>query len=738
MSVVGKADPLAGYEWLASTPDGVKLVGRDGVVRYMNAAGLAQMEMSDAGQVIGRPWTSLWPEATRSQVEQAISEAVAGRASRFSGLRPTAKGVPRWWDIVVVPMPSAEIDKGMLLVVSRDISQQKQVEESLRLSEQRFRALANNIAQLAWLTDPDGNAFWYNQRWLDYTGTTLADMAEGGWPLVCHPDHLARVTARLAAAVRNGEPWEDVFPLRAADGSYRWFLSRAMPMRDATGKIELWCGTNTDVTETRTFSQRLRQLARLIELSHEAILVWDLDAGIVLWNRGCEELYGYTKSAALGRSSHELLKTDHTMPLPRFLEQIRTRGEWAGELRHVARDGTEVWVDSRQELVRLGGRSLVLETNRDITDRRRDDEIRNLLVGELSHRVKNTLAIVQSIASQTARKAATLPSFLASFEGRLQSLSSAHDVLSDAHWSGASIRSLLASQLAATTHEAQRVELDGPEVFLPAQLALQLTLIVHELTTNAVRFGALSMRGGRVSVTWTVGPGEHLELAWREIGGPAVSPPSARGFGLTVIERSSRLPNLNARLMFEPSGVVCVIAIDLRPAQTGAPGYFSPAGGASSPARRSVPQRRRAAASRRILIVDDDPLRSLRAEELLWEAGFITLGPSTNASDAMRSIAENRVDAVLLEAESPGLMPEQITAELLRRRIPVVLLDRFSAISPGVARVPKPLDAAQLIAALHAITVGDIHIDDPVPDGLAIGEPRTAKRLTDDPAAGEI
>jgi len=134
--------------------------------------------------------------------------------------------------------------------------------QDLHESEARFRALADNIAQLAWMTDETGWIFWYNQRWFDYTGTTLEEMQGWGWQQVHHPEHIDRVVAKFGRCIETGELWEDTFPLRGTDGSYRWFLSRAVPIRDEQGKVLRWCGTNTDITDRKVAeAERERLLA---------------------------------------------------------------------------------------------------------------------------------------------------------------------------------------------------------------------------------------------------------------------------------------------------------------------------------------------------------------------------------------------------------------------------------------------------------------------------------------------
>ncbi len=155
-----------------------------------------------------------------------------------------------------------------------DTTRLQQAAQALRDSEERFRMLADNMDQLAWTCDELGNVTWYNQRWLDYTGLTFEEMRDWGWKAVHHPDHVDRVVASVTHSRNSGEVWDDTFPLRGRDGEYRWFLSRAIPIRDADGNIVRWFGTNTDVTELRALQESLRDADRrkdefLATLAHE-------------------------------------------------------------------------------------------------------------------------------------------------------------------------------------------------------------------------------------------------------------------------------------------------------------------------------------------------------------------------------------------------------------------------------------------------------------------------------------
>jgi PAS domain S-box-containing protein len=165
--------------------------------------------------------------------------------------------------------------------LTSELDSYRQREMALRESEERFRSLADNIAQLAWMADASGWTFWYNQRWYEYTGTTLDEMEGWGWQTVPHPDHIQRVVGKIRHCFETGETWEDTFPLRGRDGSYRWFLSRAVPMRDVQGKILRWFGTNTDVTEQRAAENALARSEAILNSVLQALPI-----GVVIADRG--------------------------------------------------------------------------------------------------------------------------------------------------------------------------------------------------------------------------------------------------------------------------------------------------------------------------------------------------------------------------------------------------------------------------------------------------------------------
>ncbi|MDC8450327.1 MAG: PAS domain S-box protein [Nitrospira sp.] len=272
-----------------------------------------------------------------------------------------------------------------------DLSERQRYEEALKESEGRFRALADNISQLAWMTDEKGWLFWYNQRWFDYTGTTLEEMQGWGWQKVHHPDHLQHVVEKWRQALERGETWEDTFPLRGRDGQYRWFLSRAVPICNTDGRIFRWFGTNTDITDLREAEQAQAHLAAIVTHSEDAIISKDLNGFIMSWNRGAEHLFGYTEQEAIGRSITMLIPPDRINEEPEILARIK-RGESVEHFETVRRrkDGTLLDIALTVSPIKNDdGRTIgASKVARDITTRKRQEEELHRWKDELEVRVQ--------------------------------------------------------------------------------------------------------------------------------------------------------------------------------------------------------------------------------------------------------------------------------------------------------------------------------------------------------------
>src|ERR1700722_4142848 len=199
---------------------------------------------------IGRSVRETVPQVA-DQVEHIVQtilrtgESITG--IEVNGQRADGSNAGRVWVTHWHPLKASDDSILGINVVAEEITERKRTESALVASEARFRELADNMNQFAWTTDPTGQSTWFNKRWHDYTGTSLEDMQGWGWQKMHHPDYVDRVMNGLRQCLETGSPWEDTFPLRARDGSYRWFLSRALPIRKESGDLIRWFGTLTDV-----------------------------------------------------------------------------------------------------------------------------------------------------------------------------------------------------------------------------------------------------------------------------------------------------------------------------------------------------------------------------------------------------------------------------------------------------------------------------------------------------------
>ena len=257
------------YEALVeSSDDAIVAKDTDGVVISWNPAaerlfGWTALEM--VGQSIRR----LLPDDRQHEEDEILARIRNGeRVGQFFTKRLHRDGTLLDISVAVSPVHDAKGNIVGASKIARDIGDYVRAQERLRESEERFRLLAENISQFAWIADANGHIFWFNKRWQEYTGFTDEDTLDHGGDQVVHPDHAARVFANYSRAIEAGEDYEDTIPLRGKDGGYRWFLSRAKPIRNEAGRIIRWFGTNTDITEQREQAEQIRLL--LMEVNHRS------------------------------------------------------------------------------------------------------------------------------------------------------------------------------------------------------------------------------------------------------------------------------------------------------------------------------------------------------------------------------------------------------------------------------------------------------------------------------------
>lgn len=390
-------------------------------------------------------------------------------------------------------------------------------------------------------------------------GTSIADYIAG-----IHPDDRERIAKAVDHTLATRAKYVEEYRLLRQDGSIRWIEARGECLYDEVGDPLRFTGAVVDITERKQAEEVERWLAAIIESSDAAIISKDMNGNITSWNRGAERLFGYRPDEVIGKPITILVPKDRQDEETRILERLR-QGERIDHLETVRqrKDGSLVETSLTISPVRDAQGVIVGASKiaRDITEQKRAERLQQTLMHELNHRVKNTLATVQAIARQSFRSGPLDKRAGETFEARLQALSRAHDLLTRENWDGADMAAAVAQVLAP--YQRQRFEIEGAQLRLPPRVALALTLALHELATNAAKYGALSVPSGRVAIKWTVRPGDppHLVFRWQEHGGPQVSAPAQKGFGSRLIERSLALELAGeVHITYDPAGVLCDVS----------------------------------------------------------------------------------------------------------------------------------------------------------------------------------
>jgi PAS domain S-box-containing protein len=386
------------------------------------------------------------------------------------------------------------------------------------------------------------------------------------WPdgrPMAHEECPMAQTLKSGVAIRGTE-----VILERPDGSRISFMPYPTAWKDRNGNITGGVNILLNAVDQLKADHDNGHLAAIVESSDDAIISKDLNGMIRSWNKGAERIFGWTAEEAVGKHISLLIPADRIEEEPAIIARIR-QGERMDHFETIRqrKDGSPINISLTISPVKNAAGQVVGASKiaRDITGQKRAEDARELLLHEIKHRVKNTLGTVQAIATQTFRDGPRTER--EAFTGRLRALSSAHDLLTQQDWDHVSARGMVERALAPFHENRQaRIHLSGEDVILGANQALLLAMTLHELATNAVKYGALSCDSGRVSVSWQVrGHGEDRKLCleWRESGGPHVGMPTRKGFGSTLIERALQQEQGRSGIDFRPEGVICNLEIRL-------------------------------------------------------------------------------------------------------------------------------------------------------------------------------
>lgn len=555
------------------------LSGPEHVFEITNAA---YMQLIGHRDVIGKSVRQALPDiggqgfyelldGVYSSGEPFIARALPALIQRL----PDAAPEQRYMDLIYQPIFGTGEQVSGIFVQGHDITDQKHAEIAAATSEARFRQLAQSIPNHVWTSLPDGNLNWFNDQVYAYSGASAGELDGDLWAAIVHPDDIASAATAWAAALATSTPYKTEFRLRRADGNYRWHIARATAVFDVEGKVSYWVGTNTDIEDQKSAELALRESELRVKLALAAaeMGVWECRVA----NGQFVDLIGDARALVLlggqaGKSSDfdtfaaRIHPDDRAALAPAAMMALDPNGDGVLDIEYRVlplNDAPEHWVQARAQAMRdERGDVRLIGTVRDITQVKDAQERQVVLSGELQHRIKNTLAMVSAIATQTLR-GDDIADRRASFSARLEALASAHSMLMATTWSSASLRSVLDGALAPHRSDAAQFEIEGPDIELSPRQALSMALAIHELATNSAKYGALSVDSGAVHITWSLDAIDErgnpaFKFIWEEVGGPAVIEPTRKGFGSRLITRvlAADFGGIIG-IDYRPHGVVC-------------------------------------------------------------------------------------------------------------------------------------------------------------------------------------
>ncbi|MEO6298036.1 MAG: PAS domain S-box protein [Paracoccaceae bacterium] len=570
----------------------------------------------------------------------------------------------------------------------------------------------------AYTTDTLGNITFYNEAAALFWGVRPEIGTSkwcGSWKLfmpdgtsLAHEDCPMAVTLRSGRAVVGAEA-----ALERPDGPRVSFMPYPSLVWNGEGVLTGAVNLLVDLSDRDRDALHQERLAAIVSSSDDIIISKTLDGIVTSWNSSATRILGFEEAEMIGQSMLKIVPAELAHEEAEILDKIRS-GERIQhfDTERLAKDGTRVQLSLtvsplRDRTGRIVGASQVA---RNVTERKRSEELQRLLFGELNHRVKNTLATIQAIAAQSLRRAASPAEFVASFSGRVQALARAHDLLVRGQMKEASFADLMQGQVVLGSIDA-RISQSGPDIRLDPQTVVQVALVLHELATNARKFGALSVPHGTLNVSWIlafVGAGApELVINWKEGGMTNLTAPTSAGFGSTVIAHALEGAGGITRIEYHRDGLTCQIRLPLS---------------VSEEARLSVPAmpllRKEPVPvvkvdsgvlkGRKILVVEDEAIIAMDICDNLDAMGLVTIGPARSLDQARHMVKDISIEAALLDANLNGDPVGEIAAALTARGIPFAFVTGYGreALPAGYRNatvLSKPFGGEELVSLVREL-----------------------------------
>jgi PAS domain S-box-containing protein len=529
---------------------GIARCSRD--LRYLRANNMyATIVGLPLGEIIGRPIAKVMGEAAFTTICPYIERVLAGERVEYEIEVPLSKRVERSF-FRVVCVPDRDPDGCVIgwIACVADITSSRKAEA--RLAERNAQLeLAGKIARIGRFT------YDHATRKLQLSPGCAAiyglpegtlEISSEDWRALVHPNDLPRLDTILGRAFSSGET-ELVLEFRIVrHGEVRWIESRVLISYKKLGRLSRMIGAEIDVTERKQAELALEaseaKFAGILAIAGDAIVSIDANHRITLFNDAAERLFGYSRGEMVGQPLDLLIPTRFRAAHQQYIEHFTSGPDLPrrmAEHREVPgrrKNGEEFPIEASISKVKIGGEWFSTVVLRNITERKHAEERQHALLAELDHRVKNALATVSSVVSHTRQGSRSVATFAEALSARIRSMASTHELLSSGRWQGISLAGLVRRELApyATTDNS---EIEGPEIVLKSEAGQAMAMVLHELTTNAAKYGAFSTEKGRVSIRWGRRPNgqsrSHLIFEWQEIGGPPVEAPGKPSYGTTTI-----------------------------------------------------------------------------------------------------------------------------------------------------------------------------------------------------------